>query len=351
MDKKQAYKNLRYNRRNYLKPKQRPNSNPSKCGICRRTQNVSIRMKDKSAYYHGLVNCGNVWACPVCSRRISIERGKEVQEFIQSHRKTGGDVYMITATIPHDQGDRLKPLRQSVSKAWQKTISGRPWIAMKEKIGFVGFVRALEVTHGKNGWHPHLHILIATETILTDTQRADLEEFLSFRWADRIERAGYRRPSREHGLRVSHGENAGNYITKITKQGMAEEISGHMNKSGRNGSRSILQIVDDWHENKSSIDELLIEEWLSGMFGARQLTWSKGLRKLYLKEEQSDYDIVQDENESEDKLFLEIDGKIWDKLMRSDKNNAFHLLCLAEKDGIEGVNNFLNKQNFGNNSS
>ena len=29
-------------------------------------------------------------------------------------------------------------------------------------MGKIGHIKALEVTHGRNGWHPHYHILIFT---------------------------------------------------------------------------------------------------------------------------------------------------------------------------------------------
>ena len=30
-------------------------------------------------------------------------------------------------------------------------------------MGKIGHIKALEVTHGRNGWHPHYHILIFTK--------------------------------------------------------------------------------------------------------------------------------------------------------------------------------------------
>jgi len=153
-----------YSARETARKMHRPGSNQGKCGRVRISREVQLRRRDGTGYYfRGLVTCGSVWACPVCSWKIATGRGREVQLIIDQHVKTGGGVYLITATIPHDYADNLKLLRSTVSTAWRKTVSGRPWLQMKQRIGFVGFIRALEVTRGQNGWHPHLHLLFFTE--------------------------------------------------------------------------------------------------------------------------------------------------------------------------------------------
>ena len=319
----------------------RPGSNPAKCGKVRRTGDVQIRIEGKSAWYHGLVNCGQVWACSVCAYRIAVQRAKELQTVIEGHRKAGGAIYLVTATIPHDQGDRLKPMRRAVSKAWRKTTSGRAWQDMKDRIEWQGQVRALEVMHGVNGWHPHLHILLFTRRSLSEAETSALSNFLYQRWSDAIEAAGYRRPSPEHGLWLSHGEDAGWYVTKITKQGLAQEIGRPDTKKGRAGSRSILQIIDDWSQYGRDSDKRLIREWLDGMYGARQLTWSRGIRKRYLPPEQLDFELVQDAEKPAGELVCKIDGHCWDCAIEFDPSLSWRLLEAAEKYGRDGVEDLI----------
>ncbi|GAI33912.1 unnamed protein product, partial [marine sediment metagenome] len=67
---------------------------------------------------------------------------------------------------------------------------------------------------------------------------------------------------------ISHGESAGNYIAAICKQGLAQEISNAGSKKGRQGSRSIPQIIDDWGEYRRKWDKELLLEWLAGMHRA-----------------------------------------------------------------------------------
>ena len=43
---------------------------------------------------------------------------------------------------------------------------------MRQVVGADGSIRALEVTHGQAGWHPHVHVLLLTSAPLADWQRA-----------------------------------------------------------------------------------------------------------------------------------------------------------------------------------
>ena len=38
--------------------------------------------------------------------------------------------------------------------------AGRNWISLKTNISLAGTIRSVEITHGMNGWHPHLHALV-----------------------------------------------------------------------------------------------------------------------------------------------------------------------------------------------
>ena len=56
-------------------------------------------------------------------------------------------------TVPHSIWQQhAKCLRDGVARSWSQLIAGKPWIKAKERAGLVGHVRALEVTHGANGY-------------------------------------------------------------------------------------------------------------------------------------------------------------------------------------------------------
>jgi len=331
--------------RDAIRSLQRPDSNAQKCGCVRWSEVVQARRTDGFVWLHGLVHCGRPWACPVCSYRIARQRGKELLAVIEAHRETGGGVVLLTLTMPHDYGDRLKLTRGVVSNSWRKCIAGGAWEKIKMELGVQGFCRALEVTHGANGWHPHLHVLLFTSLPLAEGHKADLWAFFYKRWSDAIVAAGYRRPSSEHGLCLCDGEGAGEYVTKMTKQGLAQEVGLSDTKEGRAGSRSILQIIEGYRRYHLECDRRLVVEWLASTHGVKQLTWSNGFRKRlaqrYQVAEQLDLDIVQDVKHPADELLGEISGAEWDRLVDFNPSLPGLVVEAAEKSGWPAVERLL----------
>lgn len=328
--------------------------NVAKCGRCRYMEStVGIAVgPDGGAYYTGLVRCGSVWECPVCMATISARRSQEVKELVSRHRATGGGAYMLTLTLPHDAGDELRAMRKHVTKAWSKVQAGEPYKRMKERIGLVGTIRALEVTHGPSGWHPHLHILVLTKGKIEDRATGDIdaagrayEEFVYRRWVDHVTRRNeitgqiYRAPTRSNGISFvpSHKDE---YIAKL---GLADEITrGSWKKAAEfGGSRTPLQILHDYTRLEyGSIEHKraakLWREYAIAMVGAKQLTWSRGLRKLYeMGEEQTDLEIVEAENAAPAVHYVSADW--WDTKLKWHMEKQLHLLYLADLHGIQGV--------------
>lgn len=138
-----------------------PNESVARCGKRTWLGYVAIKLKDGRARYAGVRTCGNIWTCPVCARKIALERAAEVRALADSEVRDGAEIYMAAFTIPHHRFQTAKELRWAVSRAWSKLIGGAPWKRAAAKVGLRGTVRALEVTHGENGWRPHIHAIFS----------------------------------------------------------------------------------------------------------------------------------------------------------------------------------------------
>jgi hypothetical protein len=58
-----------------------------------------------------------------------MHRAAEVRRIGDAHRAAGGALYLLTLTLPHDQGDRLEPLYHAVSDSYRYVRSGTPlWV-------------------------------------------------------------------------------------------------------------------------------------------------------------------------------------------------------------------------------
>lgn len=137
-----------------------------------------------------VVMCGSA-LCPVCNAR---RRAAQLQALDQSTAQLTGDVLLMTLTVPHDQNTRLDDMLNAMAKAWNVAMSGRQrkrW----EEVGLVGWFRALDYTHGRNGHHPHYHVVLYFEGQLDGYhwQWAETRD----RWERSIERSLGRRPSRQ----------------------------------------------------------------------------------------------------------------------------------------------------------
>ena len=199
-----------------------------KCGRVRHGDgSVEVRVSSRGAYFAGLVHCGSVWECPVCMQGIAAGRVEEIRRALDRHRAAGGSAFMLTLTLPHDSGDRLRPMRRHVARAWRYVQTGAPWKRMKERIGFVGSIRSLEVTAGVHGWHPHLHVLLFTSSRVGQEVLDEFLEFVYRRWRDAITRKNpdngqlYRAPDFQHGISLTES-HSDDYLAKF---GLADELA------------------------------------------------------------------------------------------------------------------------------
>lgn len=126
----------------------------------------------REAWWLGILKCGRQHSCPTCASRKAAERADELDRMMR------GDVpearwQMLTLTLSHHAGEKLTDLLNTLMRAWRKVRATR---AVRDIFAWrvTATVRAVEVTHGKNGWHPHIHLLLRT-TEWGETDRKILE--------------------------------------------------------------------------------------------------------------------------------------------------------------------------------
>jgi hypothetical protein len=236
---------------------------------------ATVIVTEGKARFSTVHTCKSVWMCPVCAGFVADGRRREVRDLVDAHCRAhrDGAVFMAAFTMPHHRFQTAKELRWAVSRAWSKIIAGKPWIAAKARARCAGWVRALEVTHGDHGWHPHIHAVF----FLEDAAGAD--EFgiwLFERWARAIERLGYGEcsPRAWSWERAAYHDAVVDYVVKGNFD--RELTSGHT-KLGKRGGRSPFQLLADAAEGDMQA-AALFREFAEAFKGARQVTYAKGLR-------------------------------------------------------------------------
>jgi hypothetical protein len=267
------------------------------------TVDVLHHPETESAGYRGLMTCASVWACPVCSAKITERRRAELSQAVADWP---GSTALVTLTVQHTRMDLLAPLLADLKAAYSHFFSGRPWRRLAAQFGVVGRVRGLEGTNGVNGWHPHIHVLLfLTEEVDKDA----LESCLQPLWAAVVAKHG-RYASRYYGLTVRVGGDA--VATYIAKMGLEEpeltngesgwtlthELVKAVVKQAKRGGRTPLQLLADYATGDTQAGELWLEYYWA-FKGQKQLVWSKGLRALLgLDDELTDEEIEALEEES-----------------------------------------------------
>lgn len=316
-----------------------PHERVAKCGQKAIGSRVTLHSHGGNAHFGGIETCSSVWACPVCAAKITEGRKTDVEAVLKAHSEAGGTAFMATLTIPHHRFQKAKELRDTVTQAWRKVKAGKAWIKAREQYRWLGDIRALEITHGDNGWHPHLHILFLFEPGTTEADFYGFGEWLYRAWSNAVCRLGMGLCSRGAFTfeKADYQKGAADYVSKW---GAAMELTkGHI-KKGR-GGRTPWQILGDFSDAGKSRDRELFREYALAFKGARQLTWSRGIRDRYLSVSEVTDDELANEPQIQETHTATLDRGIFDAIV--SKRITAHVLAAQETSGLDGVLKALTK--------
>ena len=311
---------------------------PSVDGVQARERLVEVRHGEHGASFRGLVVCASVWACPVCSAAIRGERSAEVQKAVEVWGQPR--VVLLSLTVRHGMGDDVRGLARGVANAWRRMTRGAPWKRLARRLGIRHSIRALELTHGAHGWHPHLHVLLflarpskggdVSWRLSEDRAQAHLAIARLWRKAVARELGPDHEPDDVHGTDVRPCHRA-DYISKlgleVTDPGLA--------KRGRSG-RSPWQIASDLASYQGDGAQTIARRerdaslWLAyveGTRGRKMLTWSKGLKRVAGIAERDDAETLEKKERPQPIAYLNL--PTWRELRRTEGGRE-KLLAIVE---------------------
>jgi hypothetical protein len=248
--------------------------------------------------------------------KIEAGRADEVSQGLRSWDELGGTVALLTLTMRHDRGQALSELFEAQSDAWRAAsgaAKGRVKAAMAAA-GVAGWVRKVEVTHGVNGWHVHVHALLFIDSGAPDDLTA-LGDAVFRAWARRLKARGLAAPIAESGgldlRRLDLGqalEEAAGYLAKSSYEAVepagsddvqvrraARELTGSATKRAGRGNRTPFGVLADLQAFGLADDFAIWREWEQGSRGRRAMTWSEGMRdRVVVDQEQDDEELAAD---------------------------------------------------------
>ena len=294
----------------------------------------------KTASYGGLQTCGSVWMCPVCGAKVVERRRGEIQQAMTMHRACGGEVHLLTLTVPHTRFDVLETLLERQGKALQGFLRDRKVKEVFKEMGYIGQIRGYETTHGRkgtnNGWHPHFHFLQFVMVKADAAQLMDWRTRLYLRWDVYCQKAGLGSPSFQHGLDLRDGSFANNYVAKW---GLEDEMTkGHIKKGKAGGETPfdlLRAVLADKNDKQAAA---LFAEFAKAFKGKRQLSWSNGLKAKFNLVEKDDEELAAELDDNAELLGL-IAPDEWRDVLKVKARAT--VLELAAAAGWPAVKKFL----------
>lgn len=307
---------------------------------------VHIDKKHGSAFFSSLVTCGSVSACPVCAAKVQERRRDEVAQAVTWAHANGLQCVMVTLTFPHRAWHSLRRLLKQQAAALNNLRHGGPWDRLKSRMGFRGLIRALECTHGANGWHPHTHELWF---VSKDVDAEALKRDVLKQWKSACARAGLLdlNDSKQvwyfelHAVDVKGNCSASDYLAKnddAKHWGVDSEIAKSSSKGRAKGLHvfGLLKLAGEGDRRAAR----LYLAYIMAMKGKPLLRWSPGFKAEVGVQHIEDEELAEEKTEKADLLgFLSDDD--WLTVRQYDAKAA--VLDAAESGGWSAVQALLKR--------
>lgn len=285
------------------------------CGQRVLGNNAAVRVQqlksgDRRAWFAGVFQCNRQHSCPVCGGKRTAARADELTRM--QHADEPGKWRMLTLTMRHHRGQRLAPLVQHLMKAWRSTRSTRQVRALFDRYVSAS-ARALEVTWSeRNGWHPHLHIVVRSPEWSRDDWRT-------------LERVWLSHVRALRGVGVKWSETPAAYISKMK---LAAELAG-IGKDKDGEHMSPFQLAELALERPELVK--LWREYQRAMRGRRMLEMDERAKRL------AEAAPLPPEQEVESEWTVLVAGKDYRELAALEKSDSWALWLLLDSCCVSGT--------------
>ena len=317
-----------------------PRGTPSReikgVGTCRwavqsRQDGVDVNMSTygegtaQRASFGGLQTCGLVWQCPACAARISETRRRQVNDCLAWAKTEGYQIVMLTLTARHGAEDQLKALLGGMKRAKQRLHRHRAWARLKPDI--VAILTATEVTHGKNGWHPHFHMIVIVKT----KEAKEGLSHLGAAWRGALRAEGL--DGADAAFDCRDASSVGRYVSKW---GAGEELTMSGKKRAKGKGQTPLNLLEAHKAGNKDAGALWLE-YVEAFHGRSQLDGLTKLVRLAGLDELTDAEAAKDEaqaDQAQEGPLTNIPHPIW---VAGARRKRTDILDAAEDCGADGV--------------
>lgn len=286
------------------------------------------------AFWHGLITCGQVWLCPVCSTKIATRRLKEIKIALDSD---SAQWMMLTVTIQHHRGDELSKLIEDLNESIKVLYQSRAWKEIKADYGLIGSISGFEIRFSKaSGWHPHRHIIFAFDGSIDlggrelALIRVKAQEVI-FRHLDKL---GYKTVA---GVTVKESKQRTDaYITKI-----ASELSLGHGKSSKQ-SYSPFQLLEAYRRGERWAGDAF-REYADATKGKQFIRWTPKLKAFFNVKELTDKELAESK-EADDAILIQsisTDSELWKAIKKHNLHAKILIMATVSEGNSDALEDYF----------
>ncbi len=196
--------------------------------------------------FGGLRTCDSPWACPVCAPTLAERRGEALARTLAYFHSLGFRIVHAVLTVRHTKGEALADVFGALADAWRYMTKSRAFRPYWEGLGYA---RAVEVTYGRNGWHPHAHLALV---VPPERDVYELGEALWEAWSGAVLEVGWAPSSRDAYFydiveTATDIAEVARYVAKTTNSwGIGPEITGGPRKKSTEGLTPLQLLGAAW---------------------------------------------------------------------------------------------------------
>lgn len=272
---------------------------------------------DGSVHTSGVRRCASPWACPYCSPVIAEVRAGLLDQAFSEWVRRGGTILFVTATLRHNYGDDLADLLAMVQDSWSATFRFK-----RRPSWYGGQSRAIEVTHGGKGWHPHIHAAIFVKPGEHDRAVRALAA-LGYDWATNVgNRGGFslvrKATSPGWDVRTTFDTSGlSDYLLKVSGGwGLGLELAAAYRKSGHKAGRTHFELLRDaMAGDRQAL--VLFNVYERATAGRQAIVSTPGLLASLAVEDLADDDAVAVAPSDVVTVLMVVPARVWRGLLRT----------------------------------
>ncbi len=292
-------------------------------------RDLELRLSEgaTSAHFSGVLACGSIWVCAVCAAKISARRAGEISLACAVLRSRGFEISLATFTVRHAENEPLGDVSKRLFAVWKNLTTSQTRRNVWSAAEVEGTVRALEITAGFSGWHPHLHVVFFSKTLepLRDLGRAWRATHAKLFFGDDLSQNAF-------DLRPAASVAA--YLAKLgfeAAAGQAKNTSffSLLDRTGNAKTDAALRAKFQHFANELSPIR-------NGRVSSpRQIFWSQNLKKTCGIGEKTDEELSEEANRSGE-LLATLSREDFRKFLALEPATQAGLLAMVPTSGAQG---------------